>query len=139
MRLLISSLVSLVAGDCGRGEATAANPAIGEVKAEEALRIAQSLRGCDGVTKVLDHVEDLRLLGSLHSFHLRLPLLIVVLWSVRLRLVGFAQKKLALFCRGLVELNQGHQNRQPDAGKPALASTTRHLLQFEGGQEFYFD
>lgn len=42
---------------------------------------------------------------------------------------------MALLVGSLVQLDQSDQNGQPDAGQPALGSTTRHLLQFKARQE----
>ena len=62
-----SSLIQLVAGERRRCETTDANPAIREVEAEEALRIAKGLRGGDRVSEVLDDIEHLGLFASSDS------------------------------------------------------------------------
>ena len=93
---LMWSLVGLIASDGSGGETSHADPAIGKVKPEEALRVAKSLRSRDRVTQILDDVQDLSLLGSLSGLHLSLPLLLAFLGTISLLLVCFVDKKLAL-------------------------------------------
>eukprot|EP00353_Schmidingerella_taraikaensis_P006516 CAMPEP_0185581894 /NCGR_PEP_ID=MMETSP0434-20130131/19236_1 /TAXON_ID=626734 ORGANISM="Favella taraikaensis, Strain Fe Narragansett Bay" /NCGR_SAMPLE_ID=MMETSP0434 /ASSEMBLY_ACC=CAM_ASM_000379 /LENGTH=221 /DNA_ID=CAMNT_0028200541 /DNA_START=147 /DNA_END=811 /DNA_ORIENTATION=- len=117
----------------------AADPAVAEVEAEEALGVAERLRGSDRIAQVLDDVEDLSLFRCTRRFHLSLPLFLAILNSIRLGLVGLAEKELALLGGRLVELDERAKNGEPDAGKPALARTARHRLQVPPVEELHFD
>lgn len=92
----IGSLVGLVAGDGRGGEATGTDPAVGEVKAKEALGVAKRLRGSDGVAQVLDDVLPLGGLGQPDGLHVGLELLVALLGGVSGRLVSLGEHELAL-------------------------------------------
>ena len=129
----------MIASDGSGGETSHADPAIGKVKPEEALRVAKSLRSRDRVTQILDDVQDLSLLGSFSGLHLSLPLLLAFLGTISLLLVCFVDKKLALLLRCLVELDESDKNGQPDADQPALACTSRHCFEIPSLDEFDLD
>ena len=133
------SLVRLIARDGSGGETTDADPAVGEVEPEEAFGVAESLRGRDGIAQVLDDVEHLRLLGSACGLHGFGELLAALVLTVLLRLVCLAQKQLALAVRRLVQLDERHDNRKPDADEPALGCAARHRLEVEASQKLHFD
>ena len=131
----------MVASDGSGGKATHADPTVVKAESEEATRVVQALRGRDGVAQVLDYVQHLGLLGGFDGFHLGLPLLVVLLDAVGVGavLVGSAEHQLALLGGGLVQVDQGHQDGEPDAEQPALASLARHPLQVPARQELHLD
>ena len=76
---------------------------------------------------------------SFDHLHFALELLSAVLGAITLRLVGLAEKKLALLVGSFVKIDQSDQDREPEANQPALARSSCHLFEFETGKEFDLD